>query len=147
MNVRSFGFRSSARTCSEGPISAARLGCKYRHIDIGNHGKTSTSPRHTLSSITRSSGGSSTSTALPHETRCQAISYPTACAEFNQKADVRHVGPHLVGELFYDVPQAHTAATPWPFRPIGTGTVPPRINWCVITFGCVLRLAQPLGRV
>jgi len=91
-------------------LRPSRLGCKYRHIDIGNHGKTSTSPRRNLSSITRSSGGSSTSTALPHETRCQAISYPTACAEFNQKADVRHVRHHLVGKLFHDVLQAHAAA-------------------------------------
>jgi len=52
----------------------SRLSCKCRHISIGHYGKMSTSPRRTLSSITRSSGGSSASTALPHETKCQAIS-------------------------------------------------------------------------
>jgi hypothetical protein len=39
------------------------FGCQCRHIDIGHHGKTSTSPRRTLSRMTRNSGGSSTSTA------------------------------------------------------------------------------------
>jgi hypothetical protein len=52
----------------------SRLVCKYRDIEIDHHGRTSTSPRRTFSSITLNSGGSNTSTALPQETKCQAIS-------------------------------------------------------------------------